>query len=129
MVWERLVSVTIQDVVAQELVEWFEDVAGSVGSGIGARCVVLPVPKGWGRTTMLRHFVDHVNAWDGNSGVGIELAAADAPEGLVLQATWLPKVLAEAATKDTVRRALGVDTLRGLFDRSLGAIDASGLLW
>jgi hypothetical protein len=121
--------VTVHDLVLEELVEWFEDVAGGPDqASIEARCVVVPVGTGWGRTTLLAALVDHVNTREDIAGLALVLAGSDAPVGLVLQATWLPLALAEAREGDAVSRALGVDTLRGLFDRSLGFADALGLL-
>jgi hypothetical protein len=55
----------VQDDAFDELVEWSEDVFGTpTRASIGARCIILPVPQRWGRSTVLARFVDHVNAID-----------------------------------------------------------------
>ncbi len=111
-----------------ELVEWFEDVEGVDGRpGVGARCVVVAVPVRWGRTTVLGRLADHVSAQVDRQALAILVDGSDAPDGLKLQAVWLPDAANMAAQSD-IADVLGVATPSGLFTRSLGTADAVGLL-
>ncbi len=82
------------DDAVSELIEWFEDVAGlDADLGIGARCVVLPVAEGWARTTVLECLADHVAQQDHRQALAVTLEGREAPDGVELQAAWLPTAL------------------------------------
>jgi hypothetical protein len=123
-------DMAVQDDAFDELVEWSEDVFGApTRASIGARCIILPVPQGWGRSTVLARFVDHVNAVDepGSLAEARLLSAAGAPDTQVLQADWLHRELSNSTGPDGAA-VFGFDSTSGLFNRALGASDAVGLL-
>ena len=119
---------THEDVLA-ELVEWFEDIAGDGGSGgVGARCLVLPVPSGWGRSTLLSRFEQHISQQGSMEARVCRIDGAKAHGSLPVQARWLCQELEEVAGGDRLRRVLGVDTPMGQFDAGVTAADAAGLI-
>ena len=125
----QTVKVGIHEDVGEELIEWFDDVAGARGGpSVGARCLVLPVPAGWGRTSVLTQFVKQVNALAGPSVFAGVLDCAGAPDGLLLQASWLTTVLKDAKSTNPVSSLVGAETPRELFNRGVGLGDALGLL-
>jgi Tetratricopeptide repeat len=123
-------NMAVQDDAFDELVEWSEDVFGTpTRASIGARCIILPVPQRWGRSTVLARFVDHVNAIDepGALAEARLLSAAGALDTQVLQADWLHHELRNSTGPDGAA-VFGFDSTSGLFNRALGASDAVGLL-
>ncbi len=122
-----MAGVAIHDDVFGELVEWYEDVAGSVDRpSIGARCMVVPVRHGWGRTTLLERLASQVNG-DDTLSIARLVRGGDAPEGMALQAAWLPGELRDASGS-SAGDVLGVSSSAGRFQRGLSAADAFGVL-
>jgi tetratricopeptide (TPR) repeat protein len=117
------------DEILEELVEWFEDVAGGGGSGgVGARCVVLPVPSGWGRSTLMSRLERHISQQQITEALVCRIDGGEARGSLPVQARWLCQKLEEVAGADRLRRVLGVDTTTGKFDAGVTAVDAAGLI-
>jgi hypothetical protein len=65
--------------------DWFADVADHERD-IGSQCLVVPVPAGWGRSTVLERFVHRVNIDDDIRGVATVVSGVDAPDDPTLQA-------------------------------------------
>jgi len=72
--------------------------------------------------------VDHVSCREDILAVGILLAGSLAPEGPMLRAAWLPRELVSAIERTPMRALLGLDTFRGVLERSVSTADAFGLL-
>jgi tetratricopeptide repeat protein len=107
-----------QKVAAGEMLEWQEDVAG----GIGSRIVLLKVPAGWGRSTVLDWFAEQVSHVDGGPVTFVfRVAGAVLPEGRGSQAVAVRGSLAEASAGHPVARALGLDRPAGVAVLALGA--------
>src|SRR5262245_16092380 len=99
--------------VLDELGEWREDVRER---GIGSRVVLLAVPAGWGRSTVLAPVRDAVERADGPVAV---VAGIDGnlprgrPVGGAVQAAALQEVLAVIAPPSRAAELLDVDTPAG----------------
>ncbi len=72
------------DHVLEELIEWAEDVATRA---IGSRVVVVPVPPGWGRTSLLSRLGSAVDAWPNT--LRVEVSGRSCPQGDGPAAEWL----------------------------------------
>jgi tetratricopeptide (TPR) repeat protein len=96
------------DVLA-ELEEWREDVREA---GIGSRVVLLAVPAGWGRSTVLAEFRDGVEDTNGPVTVAAWVDG-NLPGERVVQAPGLREVLAGVAPPSRVAEMLDVDTAAG----------------
>lgn len=95
--------------VLDELREWREDVTGG---GIGSRVVLLAVPPGWGRSSVLARFREEAAAGDGPVTLtgGID---GNPPGGRAVQAAAVRDALAEVAPPSRVAELLDVDTPAG----------------
>src|SRR5690349_2390079 len=118
-----------QDAVG-ELAEWREDVA----AGIGPRVVVLGVPAGWGRSTVLQVVAE--GSWPTGEGdpvtfvVRIDGALVAAAGAAGAQAAQMRDQLAKAAGDHQLARTLGLDRPQGVISLAVGAgsLAASGLV-
>jgi tetratricopeptide (TPR) repeat protein len=107
-----------QSVVAEELAEWREDVAG----GIGPKIVLLSVPPGWGRSTVLDQLAEDSWPRDGNPVTCIfRIEGKQLSGGPGQQAADVRARLADACARHPVARALGLDRPQGVAMLSLGA--------
>jgi hypothetical protein len=72
-----------QMVAAAELSEWREDVA----DGVGSRIVLLKVPQGWGRSTVLDWLAEAVESAEGDPVTFVlRIPGRELPEGRGSQA-------------------------------------------
>jgi tetratricopeptide (TPR) repeat protein len=83
-------------VVAGELVEWWEDLAGAE---IGSQVVLVAVPPGWGRSAVLREFAAAAGGDDGPVTLVTEIPGG-LPPGRAVQADALRDELAAATDPD-----------------------------
>jgi hypothetical protein len=124
-----------QKAAAEELREWHEDVAG----GLSSRIVLLSVPAGWGRSTVLDCFANRIEAPNGGPVTALFRIGAEAVlEGGGSQASEVRKALADAYTQHPEAKAAGVDrpqgaavqgmSVAGLFLSGLGLPGGIGML-
>src|SRR5580698_2606268 len=111
--------------VLGELTEWWEDVCQS---GIGSQAVLLAVPPGWGRTTVLREFRDVVEAPDAPMTL-VAWIDGNLPGGPAVQAAGLRDALTAAASRSRLAGLLGLDNTAGRLQLGLavGGLFTSGL--
>ena len=102
--------------VAEELVEWQEDLAER---GIGSQVVLVAVPPGWGRSAVLREFAAVAGRDDGPVTLVAEVPG-DLPPGRAVQAAALRDALAAFGRQPRVIRLLGLDTAAGEVQLGLG---------
>jgi tetratricopeptide (TPR) repeat protein len=103
--------------VAQELVEWWEDLWQR---GIGSQVVLLEVPDGWGQYLVLDHLA---GVADGDSGPVTLVVRVDGralPEERGLQAAVLRDWLMQAGVRHRVAELLGLDRADGVVQAGLG---------
>ena len=124
-----------QRAVGEELAETLEDVSEG---GIGSRVVLVAVPAGWGRSSVLQEFAPVADEDDDGPAV---LASADdgpvvlvarisgnLPPGRAVQAVALREGLEKTAREPWLVRRLGLDTAAGrvVLGLGLGGLVASG---
>jgi hypothetical protein len=102
--------------VAEELAEWWEDVAEG---GIGSQVVLVAVPPGWGRSAVLQHFAAAAGGDDGPVTLVVTIAG-DLPPGRAVQAQALREALTAFSTEPRVIRLLELDTAAGRVQLGLG---------
>jgi hypothetical protein len=101
--------------VLGELAEWWEDLWQR---GIGSHVVLVPVPSGWGRSTVLGEFRAVVEEDGGPVRVVVFLDGG--LPGRAVQADALVKSLTAAAPRSRVTELLGLGTAAGKVQLSLG---------
>jgi len=102
--------------VLNELVEWWQDLSRQQ---INSRAVLLPVPRGWGRT----HLLDQLGAVvkdDDALSIVVPVHGASLPDGLGVQAMALRSLFRSASVEHRAAELLGVDRLGGVIQLSLG---------
>jgi Tetratricopeptide repeat len=109
-----------------ELVEWWEELWQR---GMTSRVVLVPVPPGWGRTTVLDRFVEAADADEAPVTLVARINGRELPDGVGAQAAVLRDCLAEAATRHRAAALLGLDRLGGITQMGIGvgALFVSGL--
>jgi Tetratricopeptide repeat len=111
--------------VLEELTEWWEDLCEG---GIGSRVVLVPVPSGWGRSSVLREFRKIVE--DPHGPVTLAVSIGDVPlASRAIQAQALQEALATAVQRSRAVELLGLGTAVGevQLGLGLGGLFASGL--
>jgi hypothetical protein len=112
--------------VLEELSEWWEDVRDA---GIGSQVVLLEVPRGWGRSTVLNDLREAIEGGaDGPVTFIVSIGAV--PEvSLAVQAQILGEALATVGAGSHTAELLGLDTAAGKVQAGLGVggLFASGL--
>jgi hypothetical protein len=103
--------------VPGELVEWWEDLCQR---GMTSRVVLVAVPRGWGRTTVLDRLAAAVSADEAPVTLTARIAGKGLPEGRGAQAAVLRECLATAAARHRVAELLGLDRLGGITQLGLG---------
>src|SRR5262245_19688447 len=94
--------------LAEELVEWWEDLWQR---GMTSRVVLVAVPPGWVRTTVLDRLAEAAAAEDGPVTLIARVSGRELPGGAGAQAAVLRECLAEAASRHRVAELLGLDRL------------------
>ena len=123
-----------QRAVGEELAETLEDVSEG---GIGSRVVLVAVPAGWGRSTVLEQFAPVAVADDGpavlasaDDGPVVLVAriSGNLPPGRAVQAVALREGLEKVVREPWLVRRLGLDTAAGrvVLGLGLGGLVASG---
>jgi hypothetical protein len=109
-----------------ELVEWWEDLWER---GMTSRVVLVVVPPGWGRTTVLNRFAEAADAHDAPVTLIARINGRELPAEVGVQAAVLRDCLAAAATRHRAAELLGLDRLGGITQMGVGvgALFASGL--
>ena len=112
--------------LAGELVEWWEDLWQR---GTTSRVVLVAVPPGWGRTTVLDRLAKAAGADDAPVTLIARINGQELPEGAGVQAAVMRDCLAEAAMRHRAAELLGLDRLGGITQLSVGvgALFVSGL--
>jgi hypothetical protein len=112
--------------LAGELVEWWEDLWQR---GMTSRVVLVAVPPGWGRTTVLDQLAESVGADDAPVTLIARINGRELPEGPDAQAAVLRDCLAEEGTRHRAAELLGLDRLGGGTQMGIGvgALFVSGL--
>ena len=111
--------------VLEELTAWWEDVCEG---GNGSRVVLLPLPPGWGRSSVLREFTGVVE--DPDAPVTLVVSIGGVPSvGRAIQAQVLHEALATARKRSRAAKLLGLDRAAGevQLGLGLGGLFASGL--
>ena len=103
--------------LAGELVEWWEDLWQR---GMTSRVVLVAVPPGWGRTTVLDRLAEAAGADDAPVTLIARINGRELPDGAGAQAAVLRDCLAEAGTRHRVAELLGLDRLGGITQMGLG---------
>jgi hypothetical protein len=103
-------------VVAEELAEWREDLAGR---GIGSRVVLVAVPAGWGRSAVLQQFTEVARGDDGPVTL-VAVISGDLPPGQAVQAQAVREALTALSGESRVIRLLELDTAAGQVQLGLG---------
>ena len=105
--------------LAGELVEWWEDLWQR---GLTSRVVLVAVPPGWGRTTVLDRLAAAAGADDAPVTLIARINGRKLPDEARpgAQAAVLRDCLAEAATRHQVAELLGLDRLGGVTQMGLG---------
>jgi hypothetical protein len=103
--------------LAGELIEWWEDLWQR---GMTSRVVLVAVPPGWGRTTVLDRLAEAAGADDAPVTLIARINGRELPEGPGVQAAVLRDCLAEAAAPHRVAELLGLDRLGGVTQMGLG---------
>ena len=99
-----------------ELVEWWQDVSQRP---VGPQAVLLEVPVGWGRSTVLQRFAATVEADDAAMAVVVRLSGAGVPAGVGLQAKVVIDAFEQIAPTGRAALLLDVESVGGW--ASLGA--------
>ena len=111
--------------MTEELAETLEDVAER---GIGSRVVLVAVPAGWGRSTVLRQFSAVASA-DDRPVTLVASIDGNLPPGRAVQALEVRQALEAVAREPWLVRRLGLDATAGRAQLGLGlsGLVASGL--
>jgi Tetratricopeptide repeat len=109
-----------------ELVEWWEDLWQR---GMTSRVVLVAVPPGWGRTTVLDRFVEAADAHEAPVTLVARINGRELPDEVGAQAAVLRDCLAAAAMRHREAELLGLDRLGGITQMGIGvgALFVSGL--
>jgi AAA ATPase domain len=105
------------DELAGELVEWWQDLWQR---GMTSRVVLVAVPPGWGRTTVLDHLTEAAAADDAPVTFIARIPGRALPEDPGAQGAVLRDCLAQAAARHRVAELLGLDRLGGITQLGLG---------
>lgn len=81
--------------VLEELIEWWEDISRDQ---VGSQVVLIPIPTGWGRTTLLARFTGLIEA-DEQVSLTVSVRGGSLPEGLGLQAAAIRERFTEAGLR------------------------------
>jgi tetratricopeptide (TPR) repeat protein len=100
----------------EQLTEWWQDLSCL---GINSRAVLVPVPRCWGRTHLLKQFTTAVDD-DEARGVVVPVHGEELPDGLGLQAQALRDLFSKARIEHQVAEVLGMDRLGGVVQPGLG---------
>jgi hypothetical protein len=103
--------------LAGELVEWWEDLWQR---GMTSRAVLVAVPPGWGRTTVLDRLAEAAGADDAPVTLIARINGRELPDGPGAQATVLRDCLARAGTRHRAAELLGLDRLGGITQMGVG---------
>ncbi len=103
--------------LAKELVEWWEDLWQR---GMTSRVLLVAVPPGWGRTTVLDRLVESAGADDAPITLIVQVSGRELPDGAGVQAAVLRDCLAGEATRHRVAELLGLDRFGGITQIGLG---------
>ena len=103
--------------LAGELIEWWEDLWQR---GMTSRVVLVAVPPGWGRTTVLDRLAETAGGDDAPVTLIVRINGRELPGETGLQAAALRKCLAGAADPHRVAELLGMDRLGGSVQMGIG---------
>jgi hypothetical protein len=106
-------------VLAGELVEWWEDLWQR---DMTSRVVLVAVPQGWGRTTVLDQLAAAALEDDAPVTLVARISGSVLPDEPGGQAALVRECLAAAATRHRVVERLGLDRLAGLTQLGLGVV-------
>jgi hypothetical protein len=114
-----------QEAAAEELGEWWEDLWQR---GIGSQVVVLKVPPGWGRSSVLGRIAEMVNAEDAPVTVVIPINGRELPDEKDLQAEEIRRQIADERAWRRAAELLDVDQAGGRLELALqvGGLFAPG---
>src|ERR1039457_5196399 len=88
--------------------------------GVGSRVVLVAVPPGWGRSTVLDHLAEVTGGDDGPVTLVARINGKALPDGTGLQAAVLRACLAEAGGRHRPGESLGLDRVAGAAQLGLG---------
>jgi hypothetical protein len=103
--------------LAGELGEWWEDLWQR---GMGSRVVLVAVPPGWGRTTVLDEFEEALASDDAPVTLIARVNGRELPGEPGVQAAVLRDCLAASAARHRAAELLGLDRLGGITQLGLG---------
>jgi hypothetical protein len=113
-----------QEAAAAELAKWWE---GTRQRGAGSRAVLLAVPPGWGRTSVLDQLATVISRADGPAALVVRIGGRSLPAGLGVQARVLGDCLLEAGVRRRAAEVLCLGRLGGAARPAAGGLFASGL--
>jgi hypothetical protein len=115
-----------QEAAASELAQWWEALGQR---GIGSRAVLLAVPQGWGRTTVLDQLAAVISQADAPATLVVRISGRSLPGEPGPQALALRDCLMEAGVRRRAAVLLCLDRLGGAARLGLGqgTLFASGL--
>ncbi len=112
------------EAAAGELAEWWEDLWQR---GIGSRAVLLAVPAGWGRTTVLDQLEAVISQADAPVTLVLRISGRSLPDETGGQALALRDCLLEAPVRQRAAELLCRHRVAGPAQRPGGSLFASGL--
>ncbi len=112
------------EAAARELAQWWEGVRQG---GTGSRAVLLAVPPGWGRSTVLDQLAGAINRVDAPAALVVRMNGRALPDGPGPQAAVLQTCLMGAGVRQRAAEMLCQDQWRGTAPLRAGSLFASSL--
>ncbi|MGO8887446.1 MAG: hypothetical protein ACLPUO_02395 [Streptosporangiaceae bacterium] len=112
------------EAAAGELTAWWEDLWQR---HIGSRAVLLAVPEGWGRTTVLDRFAAVICQEEAPVPLVVRVSGRSLPDGLGVQALVLRDCLMEAGVRRRAAELLCLEWLGGAAQMGATSLFACGL--
>jgi hypothetical protein len=113
-----------QEAAAVELAQWWQ---GMRQRDAGSRAVLLAVPAGWGRTSVLDQLAAVISRADGPAALVVRIGGRSLPDGLGVQARALRDRLLEAGVRGRAAEVLCLARLGGTAKPGTGGLFASAL--
>jgi hypothetical protein len=113
-----------QEAAATDLAQWWDGVGQG---GTGSRAVLLAVPAGWGRSTVLDQLAGTISGVDGPATLVVRISGRSLPDTPGPQAVLLRECLMGGGVRQRVAEMLCRNQLRSTAPLSAGSLFASSL--